>query len=408
MKKRISAVTFHYLIITGGFWMAFCVVTAYAAVFLHGAGYDDQELGLILALGNVGGAVLSPVLGAWIDRNRKIRHAWIVYVLLGLQMLILITLRANPQRNLLCTVCYILYMSFMMPVNALNLDLCVRLERAKAPLNFGFARSMGSFSFMILSTLLGILTEKFGFKMLPFAGMAVVAVQAWGNALTDRDLREAESRMDAKEAEAIAGERSSSLKTFIRENRAFCLMLFGTILIFIAHNTDGNFLINLVENVGGGPAVMGYLAAFTAIVEVPVMMFSDRLPKRWSRVQYIRLAFVFFVLKTLAYALAPNIPLLFASRILQAPSYALYTVLIVGYADEVVARKDSAKAQSLAFSMTTIGSVLASLIGGSMFKTAGVQPTMLVATAFAAVGSAVALGATFLKKTALPESGAEK
>ena len=116
--------------------------------------------------------------------------------------------------------------------------------------------------------------------------------------------------------------------------------------------------------------------------------------------QYIRLAFVFFVLKTLAYALAPNIPLLFASRLLQAPSYALYTVLIVGYADEVVARKDSAKAQSLAFSMTTIGSVLASLIGGSMFKTAGVRPTMLTATAFAAVGAAIALAATYMKKKA--------
>lgn len=396
MKKKISAVTFHYMIITGGFWMAFCVVTAYAAVFLHGAGYDDQEVGIILALGNVGGAVLSPVLGAWIDRNRKIRHAAVITVLLGAQLVLLAALRLNPQKNLLCSACYVLYMTFMMPVNALNLDLCVRLEHAKAPLNFGLARSMGSFAFVILSTLLGILTEQLGFRMLPFAGMTVILLQAVGNRLVDRDLREAEKSLP--EGEALLQEKSSSLTAFIRENKAFCLMLFGTIIIFIAHNTDGNFLINLVENVGGGPAIMGYLAAFTAIVEVPVMMFSAKLPKKWSRVQYIRLAFIFFVLKTLAYALAPNIPLLFASRILQAPSYALYTVLIVGYADEVVARKDSAKAQSLAFSMTTIGSVLASLIGGSMFKTAGVQPTMLTATAFAAAGAAIALGATYWKK----------
>ena len=74
--------------------------------------------------------------------------------------------------------------------------------------------------------------------------------------------------------------------------------------------------------------------------------------------------------------------------------------LIVGYADETVPQKDSAKAQSLAFSMTTIGSVLASLIGGSMFKTAGVRPTMLTATAFAAVGAAIALAATYMKKKA--------
>ena len=396
MKKKVSAVTFHYMIITGGFWMAFCVVTAYAAVFLHGAGYDDQELGIILALGNVGGAVLSPVLGAWIDRNRKIRHAQVIYALLAVQVLLLVLLRVNPRKSFLCAACYVLYLAFMMPVNALNLDLCVRLEHAKAPLNFGLARSMGSFAFVILSTLLGILTESLGYTMLPFAGLAVIALQAAGNRLVDRDLRGAEERIPAAAAEIQ--ERASSLVTFIRENYGFCLMLFGTIIIFIAHNTDGNFLINLVENLGGGPAVMGYLAAFTAIVEVPVMMFSDRLPKRWSRVQYIRLAFVFFVLKTLAYALAPSIPLLFAARILQAPSYALYTVLIVGYADEVVSRKDSAKAQSLAFSMTTIGSVLASLIGGSMFKTAGVRPTMLTATLFALVGAAIAIAATFIRK----------
>ena len=396
MKKKITPVTFHYILITGGFWMAFCVVTAYAAVFLHGAGYDDEKIGIILALGNVGGALLGPALGAWIDRNRKIRHAWVIYTLLGIQLVLLAELWLNPRESLITSACYILYLAFMMPVNALNLDLCVRLEHARAPLNFGLSRSMGSFAFMILSTLLGILTESLGYRILPLAGIGVILLQGFGNRMVDRDLQDAESRIPAETA--AVQERSSSLTAFVRDNRAFCLMLFGTILIYIAHNTDGNFLINLVENVGGGPAVMGYLAAFTAITEIPVMIFAYKLPKRWSRVQYIRLSFVFFVLKTLAYALAPNIPLLFASRMLQAPSYALYTVLIVGYADEVVARKDSAKAQSLAFSMTTIGSVLASLIGGSMFKNAGVQPTMLTATGFALAGAAVAIGATFMKK----------
>ena len=174
-------------------------------------------------------------------------------------------------------------------------------------------------------------------------------------------------------------------------------MLFGTIFIYIAHNIDGNFLINVVRNVGGGEAIMGYLAAYTAIVEVPVMMFASRLPKRWTTVQYIRASFIFFVIKLLAYALAPNVPLLFAARTLQAPSYALYTGLIVSYADQVVDRKDSAKAQSLAFSMTNIGSVLSSLIGGRMFDTVGVRPTMLTAVAICAAGAAVAIAATFIR-----------
>ena len=396
LNKKLSPVTFHYMIITGGFWMAFCVVTAYAAVYLQGVGCSNAELGLILALGNVGGAVLSPVLGARIDRNRNLRHATVINVLLAVQVVLLAVLRLHPKHDLLTAVCYVLYMSAMMPVNAVNLDLCVRLERAKAPLNFGFARSMGSFSFVILSTLLGMITAWWGFLTLPFAGLAVIALQFFGNRIIDRDLREAESALPPDET--AAAEKSSSLPVFIRENRMFCLMLFGTIIIFIAHNMDGNFLINEIRALGGDTAVMGYVAAFTAIVEVPVMMFASKLPKKWSTVQYIRLSFVFFVLKILAYALAPTIPLFFAARVLQAPSYALYTVLIVGYADRQVARKDSAKAQSLAFSMTTVGSVLASLIGGAMFDAAGVKTTMLTAAAIAAAGAVIAFAGTLQKK----------
>jgi PPP family 3-phenylpropionic acid transporter len=358
------------------------------------------ELGLILALGNVGGALLSPVLGAMIDRNRNLRHAAVINVLLAVQVVLLILLRLHPRHDLLTAACYVLYMAAMMPVNAVNLDLCVRLERAKAPLNFGLARSMGSFSFVILSTLLGIVTARWGHLSLPIAGLAVVLLQFFGNRLIDRDLREAEAAVPP--AEIAVTEASSSLAVFIRENRKFCLMLFGTIIIFIAHNMDGNFLINEIRALGGDTAIMGYVAAFTAITEVPVMMFASKLPKRWSTVQYIRFSFVFFVLKILAYALAPTIPLFFAARILQAPSYALYTVLIVGYADHEVARKDSAKAQSLAFSMTTIGSVLASLIGGPMFDAVGVKTTMLTAAAIAAVGAVIALAGTFPKKQPVP------
>ncbi len=400
MKQKISPVTFHYMIITGGFWMAFCVVTAYAAVYLKGVGCSNTELGLILAFGNVGGALLSPVLGAMIDRNRNIRHAAVVNVLLAVQVVLLILLRVHPRHDMLTAACYVLYIAAMMPVNAVNLDLCVRLERAKAPLNFGLARSMGSFSFVILSTLLGIITARWGHLSLPVAGLAVILLQLFGNRLVDRDLRGAEAVMPP--AEILISEKSSSISVFIRENRMFCLMLFGTIIIFIAHNMDGNFLINEVVELGGNTAVMGYIAAFTAITEVPVMMFASRLPKRWSTVQYIRLSFVFFIIKILAYALAPTIPLFFAARILQAPSYALYTVLIVGYADRQVAAKDSAKAQSLAFSMTTIGSVLASLIGGRMFDTVGVKSTMLTAAAIAVVGAAIALAGTAAKKQSAP------
>ena len=153
-------------------------------------------------------------------------------------------------------------------------------------------------------------------------------------------------------------------------------------------------MINEIRALGGGTAEMGWIAAFQALMEVPVMVFASRLPKKWSYAWYIRLAFLFFVLKILAYALAPSLPFFFAARLLQAPSYALYIVLVVPYADLVVPHQDSAKAQGLLVSVTNLGAVLASLAGGAMFDSLGVRPTMLIATAIAALGCLIAFAGT--------------
>ena len=80
----------------------------------------------------------------------------------------------------------------------------------------------------------------------------------------------------------------------------------------------------------------------------------------------LRFSFIFFTLKTAAIAAAPNIPLLFAAESLQVLSYALYAPAIVAYVTLIVPYDDAAKGQSLAFSMTTIGGVLASLISGRL------------------------------------------
>ena len=397
MKRRITPVTFHYMLITGGFWMGFCIVSAYAAVYLQGVGFSNAELGLILALGSVGGAVLSPVLGAQIDRRPRLRHASVVTVLLLLQAVFLVLLRIHPRNDLFTAACYVLYMTAFAPVNAMNLDLDVRLERAGAPLNFGLARSTGSLAFMVITTVLGVLTARWGFLVLPWAGLGILVLQYLGNRIIDRDLAEVEKNLPPERD--ASREAPASMAAFVRENRRFCLMLLGTVFLFTAHSMDGNFLINEVRHLGGDTAILGYVSAFTALVEVPVMILASRLPKRWQTVQYIRLSFVFFVFKLLAYALAPSLPFFFAARILQAPSYALYTVLGVSYTDSQVARKDSAKAQSLVFSMTTIGSVAASLLGGALFDTIGVRSTMLTATAIAAVGAAIALAGTLKSKS---------
>ena len=65
--------------------------------------------------------------------------------------------------------------------------------------------------------------------------------------------------------------------------------------------------------------------------------------------------------------------------------------MIVDYVNEVIPYADSAKAQSLAASMGTFGSVLASVISGRLFDTVTVKQALLVATAVCAAGTVIGL-----------------
>ena len=57
--------------------------------------------------------------------------------------------------------------------------------------------------------------------------------------------------------------------------------------------------------------------------------------------------------------------------------------------EETIDYQDSAKAQSLAFTTTTFGGMLASLIGGQLYDTLSVTSTLWIAFAVGALGMVI-------------------
>ena len=263
-------------------------------------------------------------------------------------------------------------------MNTLNLKLCADFDHYESPVNYGIARSMGSAAYMVLSMLLGVWVTRFGVRVIPIAGLAVTALQGVSNALLSRSVLRLRRKLLS--GHAAPAPQGRSLGVFLRENPRFCLLLAGMALLFFSHNTTSTFLINFVEHAGGGTETLGYLTAFLTALEVPTMLFFSRIFRRRSCAAVLRFSFIFFALKTAAIAAAPNIPLLFA---LYAPAIVAYVTLIVPY-------DDAAKGQSLAFSMTTMGGVLASLISGRLLDVLSAPATAWIAAAVCAVGAGLA------------------
>jgi len=378
-----KGLTARYAAVQASFWMSFCTAVSFAAVYLQGVGYSNAALGAVMAAGSLLGALLGPALSAWIDGNARVSAGRLMPPVLACQAAMLLLLALFPQKGLAASVGYALYIAVANSVNSLNLKLYADAAHQGMPIDYAFARGMGSGAYVLLSLLLGWLVERASIRAILYAGLVLCALQWAAFLWFSRAVPETARRG------AGGGETGAPLAVFAAENPRFCLMLLGTALLFFSHNTVTNYLINVVRGVGGDTGTMGLLNAFMAAVEIPVMLLFSRVLGGKNSAALLRAAFVFFALKSAAIAAAGSIPLLFAAFVLQAPSFALYTSAVVPYVGRTVAHKDSAKAQSLAFTMTTVGSVLSGVVGGRLYDALPVAAVLWIACAVSAVGAAV-------------------
>ena len=436
--------------------MSFCAAIAYAAVYLQGLGYSNAELGLIIAAGNLLGSLLGPGLSSVIDRSPKVNASMLVMPLLLIQAVTEILLAAFPVKSAVLPLIYVLYIAACLTANSLYLKQYSDAVYQGRFIDYGFARGMGSAAYVAATPMLGNLVKYTGVRAIPLLGLAFTGFQllsflairkqigpeeenaenaaagnapaenaasgnapaenaASGNAPAENAATgnaSAENAEGSPENAAAAGAGNGSTERaenntsgtgktmgeFIRTNPRFFVLLLGTAILFFSHNTINTFMINVVRNVGGDTATMGVFDGLLAAVEIPVMMFYTTLFRKKNCRSLLCAAFLFFIMKAAAVAAAHTVPLLLVSAILQAPSFALYTSAIVPYVAEEIAYEDSAKAQSLAYTMTTCGAVLASLISGKLYDIWPVTPVLWFGCGVSIAGAAIAIAGLKKKK----------
>ena len=376
-----------YAAAQGIYWMGFCICVAFAAVYMQYRGYSNTALGAVVALGNIAGFLLAPAVAALVDSSRRITIFHCLWATAAVQLMLFAVLMTVPGRSFATAAAYCLYIACCNLTGPLINQLSLNLEERCCHINFGAARSVGSFAFAVTALALGRIVESRSAAILPAAGIVCTLALSAAAALIYARMSGAAKPVQPQQRK----EHAAGLYGFIRGNGRFCIVMLGMSLIFFSHNIVSGFMINVVRAVGGGTAVMGGINAFMALTELPCMILYDRIEKRFGCAATVRFAAVMFVAKSLCIALAGNIPALYAANAIQAVSYAIMIPAGVRYAERYTPHKDSAKAQSIAFGMSTLGSVFSGSIGGVLYDALPVHSVLLVGTAAAAVGAAVCL-----------------
>lgn len=286
--------TFHYSVIQGFFWMAYCAGTGFSSTYLLDIGFENAEIGILIAVSGLLAAVLQPSFAGRIDRSgKRLLKPVILWGIMAAAGLSGVILLLPAKLWLLSGICFagnLTVMQLLIPlINSLSI--CGRESRW---INFGFARAVGSLTYAGLSYVLGRMIVSLGMGVLSW--MRILSFAALAISLWVFPVRYSES--GKKEKTEQSG--------FFSRYPGFPVMMAGCFLIYLCHSFLTYYNYQIVLTKGGNEETYGVVIALAAMLELPVMFGFARMQKKPSAAFWFRLSGVGYFLKAMGCLLAVN------------------------------------------------------------------------------------------------------
>ena len=372
-SKKLTA---QCAVLQGSYWVAVCAINGFATVFLLHIGLKSSQIGVVLALGNILGVILQPFVAAAADRAKRVTLQQMTAGMAIAIILLLILMQC---------------MSKMVPGIVLSFLIVNMLLQVVQPLinsislyyvNHGIGRGVGSASYAVAASFLGILIGR-------YYGLAIMAVGCLSFAVmfvTLISMPVVKNPNESKKEEqknTANRQRGGGILEFACRYRNYMLVLLGMILIYVESTYVNNYLINIVVSLGGDIKRMGTL------LTVSTMLLFSRLVGKWDSRKLIRFAAVMFSVKALGYLVCGSISFLYVVQMLQMLSFALCLPSAVYYVNETMAVEDRVKGQSLLIASSTMGGVFGSLSGGVLVDFAGIKAMLATGLGLSMIGTAI-------------------
>lgn len=371
--------TLRYYLLQIGFWGGIGCFTGFQSVIVLDRGFTSADVGVFVAVCNMAGILFQPQLGAWADRHPEIplKKIFLCCILtaLGLNMVFLFT-----RPGFWLTALFFALMG-MAEVNSFTLidSMAMQYINAGADLPYSRGRGLGSLAYALICILVGRQTAAFGMQsaLVTHAVMLVLlALFTLSFPAFPRAARE-------------AGERRPSHSTLaiLRGNLPFTLMLLGGFFGMMAIMPVDNFLINMIEDLGGDSSDLGLALFLKAASELPAAFLFEWLYRKIGSQKVLLIGVAFMIAKPILFLLSGSLAMLLLVQPVQMLGYGLFTPAVAYFANENVAPEDRVQGQSMKSVMTAgLASVMGNLISGYAVKWGGPSAMLIFGIVSGCIG----------------------
>ena len=162
------------------------------------------------------------------------------------------------------------------------------------------------------------------------------------------------------------------------------LFLVGIVLWIAAHTASASMWPNYMTSLGYTKTQNGLLWGFAALIEFPAMWFSGILSDRWGRPTLLTVGGLGIGLTNLGYfALAGFFPFLIVIQIMRGIGFGSYTSNAMTFAAELGTPEERGSRSGLYNSVSSAGSLIGSMLGGTLAQWLGFAPLYATCAAMA-------------------------
>lgn len=343
---------------------ALACLLPYFSLYYQSLGMNGQTSGLLLSIPPLMALFAAPAWGALADATRS--HKRILILTMGASGLSVLLISRQPAILGLAMIIG-LYAFFSSPISPLIDSSILELLGSRRD-RYGLQRVWGTVGWGITSLFSGWLVGQFGLPVIFYLYPVFITLgllSAIG--------------LPVKRV-ALEFSFGHSLRQLMADRRWYVFLgvawAAGAGFAMLS-----NYYFVYLNDLGVNTTLMGVALALGVLSEIPFMLFSSRLLRRFGPALMLVIGTALLAVRALAYFLVTDGWLAIALHILHGPSYVFLWVGGVAYAGQLARAGMGATAQG-AFNgaFTGLGFATGALLGGALFDMIGIHPTYLVAS----------------------------
>ncbi|MCI8632042.1 MAG: MFS transporter [Lachnospiraceae bacterium] len=358
-RKRYSS----YALLYFAYFFGMGIFNSILSIYLAGNGKADSEISVIISAGGIFTMLLQPVIGLVYDRMRRDRTISVALLCLSA---ICALLFASFQNNVLLFILNGLTTMFLSGVN----PLCEQLA-TNTPYRYGLIRLWGAVGYAAATQAAAFIYETIAprFNFYIFAAAMLVTMGAFF-LTTNNDA--------AHELHATAVPKSAGILRVLLKNRSFLLFSFVSFLFSGAAAANGTYLTLRLQELLGNTTQVGSILFASTLMEIPIILFSNRYMNRLSAKQLLLISFGLLLIQFATYSLVSHLAALCLVLFLcKSTATMLYIMLTLKIILNLVEEGCTTTALSLIATFKSIGSAVIPIAAGLVSDSFG-RPAVFV------------------------------